>query len=121
MSEDPGEREHRHRHRPLVRSNMAAFQSDLHLVAGDIIREYLPNYLDIRLRDARNKRQFDEDAYYLLCVNQTGGVKCGKSAFEISYCGCKLCGLVPHVPPEVADERLREAIQEEINLACLDE
>jgi hypothetical protein len=120
-SEGPTEWERRHRRRPLVRSNIAALASDLHLVAGDIIRGYRPNYLDSRLQNARNQRQFDESAYYSLCAGQAGGVRCGKREFEISYYGCELCGVVPHLLPEIADERLREAIQEEINLGRLEE
>jgi molecular chaperone DnaK len=120
-SEGPSERKRRNRRRPLVRSNIAAFPSDLHLVAGDIIRAYLPNYLDVRLQNARNQRQFDEDAYYLLCTGQASGLRCGKRAFEINYYGCELCGVLPLVPPEITDEKLREAIQEEIRAARLEE
>jgi hypothetical protein len=105
----------------MVRSNIAAFPSDLHLVAGDIIRGYFPGYLDNRLKTHQNQRQFDEDDYYSLCTGQAGGAKCDRRAFEISYYGCEQCGMVPHVPPEVADEGLRQAIQEEVSLGPLEE
>jgi hypothetical protein len=116
-----GERERRNRRRPLLRSNIVALPSDLHLVAGDVIRGYLPGYLDNRLENSRNRRQFDEDAYYSVCAAQAGSAKCGKRAFEISYYGCERCGVAPHVPPEIAGDRLREAIQEEISLGRLEE
>ncbi|MGH7035741.1 MAG: hypothetical protein ACREFL_18575, partial [Stellaceae bacterium] len=107
--------QHRNRHRPLVRSNITGFPSDQHLIAGDIIRQYLPHYLDGRLQSSWNQRQFEEVAYYALCSEGAGGAKCGKCAFEIGYYGCELCGLVPRIPHEIADEQLQMAILEEAN------
>lgn len=111
------QRSARMRRRPFLRSNISLHRNAIHMVPGDVVRNFWPNALDTRHASDQNARQIAEALYYQVCAT------CQRTTYKLTTEGCADCAQRgnPNLAPKAAAarraeaaDRMRKAIEEEM-------